>query len=89
MSILQGMTESLFAETLKRIAEDVWQKKFKEAAEQIKHNTNYYPGYNKNVVQEMITNAFLECLKNDSELKQALQDAIGHAAREYFQLKLK
>jgi hypothetical protein len=87
MSLLQGMTESLFAETLKRIAEDVWGKKFKEAA--LNFKDKYSGGSSNTQLQQMFTDAFLECLKKDSELKQALQDALMQAAREYFQLKIK
>lgn len=88
MSMLQGMTESLFSETLKRIAEDVWGKKFTEAVKSLK-DTGYGNGYgNQLVLQKIISDAFIDCLKKDPELKQVLEKAIGEAAREYFQLKV-
>jgi len=81
MSVLQQMTESMFSETLKRIAEDVWKEKFKAAAGSISRNGSYN---NHEVLKRMITEAFIEALAKDAELRKALTDAVHVAAIEYF-----
>lgn len=84
MSVLQGMTESLFAETLKRIAEDVWKKKFSEAVTSLNKGHQYSQS---EALARVMNDAFIEVLKRDNELRSKLEAAISEAAHEYFEKK--
>jgi len=85
MSVLQGMTESLFSETLKRIAEDVWKKKFSEAVTSLNKGNSYSQ---TEALGRIMNDAFIEVLKRDTELRTKLEAAISEAARAYFDKKL-
>lgn len=83
MSVLQQMTESLFAETIKRIAEDVWKFKFGEIADKLGNDWRY-----SDKIKPLVADAFIEIIKNDEELKAKMREAIKQAATDYFATKL-
>ena len=76
--MLEKMTESLFAETLKRIAEDVWKVKFTELAKTL--GTRYR---DQEMIKDMMTAILLDLLKKDEELRKQLNDALSVALKSY------
>ena len=76
--MLGKMTESLFAETLKRIAEDVWKQKFVELVGSVRGSYS-----REETIKKLMLDVMIECLKQDEELRQHFVDTWKEALHNY------
>ena len=77
--MLEKMTESLFAATLKRIAEDTWKVKFQDIYENLTKRA-----YRSEVdMNEFVTKVMIEILKGDPELQAKFKEAFSKSLESY------
>lgn len=80
--MLKEMTESLFAETIKRIAEDVWKSEFKSINDMINCSNRGSYSYQKEIVEELCK-TIVKALLKDENTKKKFEDAIFKSLHEY------
>lgn len=85
--MIKEMTESLFSETIKRIAEDVWKVKMEELATAYCGSGKYYGSTDR--LKDLMEYSFHDCLKKDDKLRMKLEQVIIKATHEYLDNILK